>query len=110
VEEWKQARRDAGLSVPDDVPPPRERADYAVNVGAALPGEQRLKKWTEAACVAAVARYLAQLPWDKRSSKRGYDDWAKQQNPRAPASSNFDNCERGGWGNIRRKAMELATV
>ncbi len=105
MEEWKQGRRERGLAVPDGVPPLAERADYTVNIGAAPPGEQRLNQWTGDDCVAAVAHYLAQLPAGERSSKRDYDDWAKQQTPRAPASSNFDNCERGGWEAVRRKAI-----
>ncbi len=107
LEEWKRSRRDRGLPEPRVVEHVGGRGvkapNYAVDVGAARPGEHRLSKRTEEACVAAVARYLAQLPAGKRSSKRGYDDWAKQQNPRAPASSNFDT--RGGWETIRRKAI-----
>ncbi|MGO9763612.1 MAG: hypothetical protein ACLP1Q_20360 [Solirubrobacteraceae bacterium] len=107
LDEWKQSRRERGLPEPRVVQHVGGRGvkapDYAVNVGAARPDEQRLNKWTEETCAAAVARYLAQLPAGQRSTKRGYDDWAKQQTPRAPASSNFDI--RGGWETIRRKAI-----
>jgi hypothetical protein len=109
--DWKQSRRARGLPEPRVVEHVGGRGvkapDYTANVGAARPGERRLNQWTEEACVVSVQRYLAQLPSGKRSSKRGYDDWAKRQNPRAPASSNFD--PRGGWESIRRRAIANLT-
>jgi hypothetical protein len=101
VAAWKQGRRDRGLPVPDSPPPLAERADYGADVSAARHGERRRVQWTEADCVNAVARYLAQLPAGKRSTKRGYHDWTRDRDD-APAPSNFD--ARGGWEAIRRKA------
>ncbi len=110
VAAWKQRRREQGLPVPDSPPPLAERADYGavppapapgVGAPAARAGERRRVQWTEGDCVAAVARYLAQLPAGRRSTRRGYHDWTREQ-ARAPAPSAFD--ARGGWEAIRRKA------
>ena len=105
VEEWKDGRRARGLAVPVGPPPQAERPDYAVDVGAALPGERRQERqvYRLDGCVDAVARYLAQLPPGSRSTQRGYNDWARTQ-PDVPWASTFRL--HGGWARVRELAWE----
>jgi hypothetical protein len=78
------------------------RNDYSRDLYAALPGERRTDEWDRDACVAAVARYVAQLKSGERSTSRGYRDWAAQQE-HAPAMTTIQL--HGGWEAVRREAL-----
>lgn len=116
VAEWERGQHERGLP-PARVAPrragrpspkrPRTRTDdYAVDVGAARPGEHRVMgKWTRARCAAAVARYLAQLRPRERSTQRGYTDWTATQ-PRGNVPTMSTIQEHGGWETVRRAANE----
>ncbi len=109
VKLWRQRRQERGL------PEPRvserkggrgaKAPDYSANVGAARPGEQPHRgKWSdEEACIAWVARYLANLPKRERSTQDGYRRWASRH-PDAPSPSRF--AQHGGWEAVRRAAAE----
>lgn len=112
--EWRQLRRERGEPAPNIVKRrggrgadgrPLEAPNYSENVGAARPGEHLyMGKWTNVdACVEWVTRYLASLGPRQRSTQAGYTRWARQH-PSAPVMSTFD--QHGGWGAVRRKAME----
>ncbi len=108
IAEWVASRRDRGLSEPRVVKRIGGRGhkspDYSADVGAARAGERRLTKWTRADCTAAVARYLAQLPNGKRSTERGYSDWAATQpSGTTPAISRILALD--GWEVTRREAQ-----
>jgi hypothetical protein len=107
--EWMATRRELhGLSLaPRGVGAPRKgralpRRDYSRDVGAARPGERRTDEWDRDACVAAVARYVAQLRSGERSTSRGYRDWAAQQE-HAPVMTTIQR--HGGWEAVRRGAL-----
>lgn len=106
VAEWRQQRRDRGLSEPRVVnhrviPTP----DYSADVGAAKPGEYlHVGKWQdETLCVAWVAYHLASLPKGRKATADAYAAWANQI-PGAPRPNVF--LKHGGWSVIRRKAEE----
>lgn len=104
VAHWKAERRANTLPVPDGPPPFGERPDYAKDVGAARPGEKRLRNWMNIDdCVACVVRYLAQLSPGERSTKRRYGDWARGRAD-APSASAFD--QHGGWEAVRSIAVK----
>jgi hypothetical protein len=106
VAAWKEGRQSRGLDVPDGLPPRGQRPNYSRNVGAARPGERRRRDWSHAEdCVEVVMIYLADLG-SRRSSKRGYQDWASRRAD-APAPSAFD--QHGGWGRIRARALDAPT-
>jgi len=102
--EWKEHRTEQGLPVPSGPPPKAQRPDYTVDVGAGRPGERRAKDtWDDLdELVDWATRYLRQLA-GQRSSKRGYDDWARDQEG-APWSKTFDKF--GGWAAVRDAAWE----
>jgi hypothetical protein len=103
VDAWKEARRARGLDVPTDLPPRGKRPDYGRNVGAARAGERRRRDWSHIKdCVEIVMIYLSELG-SRRSSKRGYQDWAAGRDD-APSYSAFD--AHGGWGRVRARALE----
>ena len=103
VAEWKQQRAARGLGVPAGPPPLDQRPDYSRPVDAALPGESRRQDWSDIEdCLPHVLAYLAQLPSGARSTKRGYQEWARER-PDAPSSSSFD--AHGGWGQVRSLAL-----
>jgi hypothetical protein len=103
ISSWKDQRRRRGEDVPDGLPPLRQRPDYGRRVGAARPGERRLRDWSHIEdCVEIVLVYLHELG-SSRSSKRGYQAWAAARAD-APAYSAFD--QHGGWGRIRAIALE----
>lgn len=103
IHAWKQQRHERGQAVPERLPPLRQRPDYSRLVGAARPGERRLRSWTNIEdCIECVIAYLAELG-DTRSSKRGYQAWAAARRD-APSYSAFD--QHGGWGRIRTLALE----
>jgi len=105
VSAWKQERRERSLDVPVGPPARDQRPDYAQDVGAALPGEQRRHDWSNLEdCLPFIIAYLAQLPVDVRSTKRGYQTWAYTQEA-APHPSAFDQ-HGGGWGRLRTLAQE----
>jgi hypothetical protein len=107
VSEWKQMRAARGLDVPAGPPPLDQRPDYSRAVGAALPGETRRQDWSEVEdCVQHVVAYLAQLRTGERSTKRGYQEWAREH-PDAPSSSSFD--AHGGWERVRALALDRIT-
>jgi hypothetical protein len=104
VAEWKQQRAARGFDVPDGPPPLDERPDYSRAVGAALSGESRRQDWSNVEdCLPYVIAYLAQLRAGERSTKRGYQEWAREH-PDAPSSSSFDRY--GGWEGVRGAAQE----
>lgn len=103
VDEWRAQRTTRGLTTPDAPPPRAPRPDYTAKVAGALPSERRQLPWTREECVSAVARHVAQLSRDARgrlgkATKRGCDDWAKEQEGGVPRASAFDN--HGGWSNV----------
>jgi hypothetical protein len=104
VAAWKAARRARGLPVPDQPPPPKERADYSRDVGAAREGERRRHKWSDVEqCVTWMARYLEELPATARSTMRSYRDWTQDQDG-APAPDTL--IRHGGFEHVRRLAQE----
>jgi hypothetical protein len=103
VAEWKQQRAARDLDVPAGPPPLDQRPDYSRAVGAALPGETRQQDWSKIEdCLPYVIAYLRQLRAGERSTKRGYQEWAREQSD-APSSSSFD--QHGGWERVRREAQ-----
>ncbi|HTZ87561.1 MAG TPA: hypothetical protein VMB05_12910 [Solirubrobacteraceae bacterium] len=103
VSEWKQMRAARGLDVPAGPPPLDQRPDYSRAVGAALPGETRRQDWSDVEdCLPYVIAYLRQLRSGERSTKRGYQEWARER-PEAPSSSSFD--AHGGWDRVRALAL-----
>lgn len=110
-EAWVERRRAVGK--PDPKLPPHGkgrktsvRPDYSTRKGAPLPGERRRDFWDEASCVAAVTRYIAQLPPGKgsRSTSTGYRAWAAEQE-HAPVMTTIQyHC--GGWERARRAALK----
>lgn len=109
-EEWIERRRAAGE--PDPKPPPHARGrpaavrpDYSTNTGTPLPGERRRDFWDEDSCVAAVARYVAQLPPGKRSrsTSRGYRAWSAEQEHAPTMTTIRYHCK--SWEAARRKAL-----
>lgn len=81
--------------------------DYSRDVGAALAGESRRQDWSDVEdCLPHVLAYLVQLPAGARSTKRGYQEWAREH-PDAPASSSFD--AHGGWERVRGLALDQMT-
>jgi len=101
---WKAERRAHGLSVPEKPPPPKKRADYSRDVGAALPGEHLRHKWSDVEdCVLWMARYLEDVPAGARSTRRSYRDWTLRQDG-APAPET--HAQHGGFERIRRLAQE----
>lgn len=107
VKDWKDARTERGLTVPDGPPPKSERPDYTRDLGAALPGERRAKSaWADHdEVVAWVAQYLVQLKARDRVSQRAYDAWARQQHG-APWASVLKR--HGGWVAVREEAWQRA--
>jgi hypothetical protein len=104
VAEWKQQRTGRGLDVPAGPPPLDQRPDYTQPVGAALPGEQRRRDWSDLSeCLPFIIAYLEQLPAGARSTRLGYADWARTQTE-APAYSCFD--QHGGWERLRTLAYD----
>jgi hypothetical protein len=104
VAEWKQQRAARGLEVPIGPPPLDQRPDYARDVGAARPHENRRQDWSDITdCLPYVIAYLEQLPNGARSTKRDYQAWARKY-PGAPSPSSFD--WHGGWGRVRDLALE----
>jgi hypothetical protein len=110
-EEWGERRRAAGE--PDPKPPPHGkgrkaavRPDYSTNKGAPLPHERRRDRWDEDSCVAAVARYVAQLPPGKRarSTSRGYRAWAADQEHAPTMTTIRRHCK--SWEVARRAALK----
>ena len=104
VRDWKRAREENGLPVPDK-PPRRRVADYSRDVGAALPGEHwrhGKRRDDPGALVGWVRRYLEDLGPGERSTERGYEAWA-MRHPGAPRASVL--IKRGGWGHNRRAAQ-----
>jgi len=100
---WKDTRRARGDSVPNGPPPRHLRPDYSVSVGAARPGERRRRDWSDIEnCLPYVMAYLAQIPSGARSTKRGYQAWAREQAD-APHPSAFD--QHRGWGRLRALAQ-----
>lgn len=76
-------------------------------MGAALAGESRRQDWSDVEdCLPHVLAYLVQLPAGARSTKRGYQEWAREH-PDAPASSSFD--AHGGWERVRGLALDQMT-
>lgn len=101
---WKDQRRARELAVPIGPPPRSERPDYAQPIGAALPGEQRRRDWSNINdCLPFVIAYLEQLPAGARSTKLGYADW-ERTHPDAPSPSCLD--QHGGWNWLRTLAYE----
>ncbi len=105
LREWKDRRREQGLSVPDGPPPKRQRPDYSLDVGAALPRERRGRKaWDDIDELAQwVARYIDELPRSVSPNQRGYDAWARE-NAGAPWSSNCG--PHGGWSAVLKRARK----
>jgi hypothetical protein len=110
TEEWIERRRAAGE--PDPKLPPHGRGrrttvrpDYSTKKGAPLPGERRRDLWDRDSCVAAVARYIAQLPPGKhsRSTSRGYRAWAAEQEHAPPMTTIQERCK--SWEAARREAL-----
>jgi hypothetical protein len=102
VADWRAQRAARGLTSPDALPPRAERPDYTLKVDGALPGERRQLPRTREECVDAVERYVAQLPRDAKgrpgkATKRGYDDWAREQGG-TPRASIFD--DHNGWSSV----------
>lgn len=104
VAEWKQDRAARGLDVPAGPPPLDQRPDYSQDVGAARTGETRRQDWSRLEdCLPHVLAYLAQLAAGERSTKRGYQEWAREH-PHAPSTSSFD--AHGGWERVRGLALD----
>jgi sulfite reductase beta subunit-like hemoprotein len=104
VAAWKAERRAQGLPVPEKPPPPKARADYSRDVGAALPGERLRHKWRDVEdCVAWMVRYLEDVPAGARSTSRSYRDWTLRQDG-APAPDTL--IQHGGFERVRRLAQE----
>jgi hypothetical protein len=104
--EWWERRRAAGWPEPNVKGGGRrggKAADFPTHVGAALPGERRTDEWDRDSCIAAVARYLAQLGSGERSTSRGYRDWASAQE-HAPVMTTLQL--HGGWEAVRRAALK----
>jgi hypothetical protein len=73
---WKAERIDRGLLAPDLPPPKRDRPDYGVDIGAALPGERRgVRRWTREMLEPWVDRFLDELPAGARPTQRAWRDW-----------------------------------
>ena len=106
LRQWRKRRRAAGVSTARAVRHKGGRGnqapDYSLDVGAALPGERRTDEWDRDSCVAAVARYVAQLGPGERSTSRGYRDWASRQE-HAPVMTTIQR--HGGWEAVRRAAL-----
>ncbi|MGA9314754.1 MAG: hypothetical protein WBV77_09010 [Solirubrobacteraceae bacterium] len=109
VAEWRKLRADAGLSAPRIVKyrrgPGVKGPDWSVDVGAARLGEYPvLGKWSDKnVCADWVARYLATLQRDERSTARAYQAWVRK-NHGAPDLDRF--VQHGGWDKVRRKAQK----
>ncbi len=110
TEAWIKRRRDAKL--PDPKPPHGRgrrttvRPDYSTKKGTPLPGERRRDHWDRNSCIAAVARYIAQLPPGKRSrsTSRGYRAWATEQEHAPVMTTIREHC--GSWEAARRAALK----
>jgi hypothetical protein len=106
-EEWREQRRVSGLPEPRVVKRVGGRGikapDYSRDLGAARPSERRRDKWSRDDCIAYVARYLAQLDLNERSTSRGYRDWTSAQEI-APVMTTIQR--HGGWEAVRRLAQE----
>jgi hypothetical protein len=88
VAQWKKEREAKGLPCPAGPPPLSERPDYAKPVGAGRPEERRPRSWTSIdKCLSHVTAYLGQLPTGERSTRDGYERWAKQQNAASRSAS-----------------------
>jgi hypothetical protein len=106
---WIERRREDGL--PEPKPPSHARGrstawpDYSTKKGKPLPGERRRDHWDRDSCVAAVARYIAQLPPGKRSrsSSRGYRAWAVEQEHAPVMTTIRYHCK--SWEKARRAAL-----
>jgi hypothetical protein len=110
-EEWVERRRAAGEPDPKLPPhgkgrPMAVRPDYSANKGAPLPGERRRDRWDKESCVAAVARYVAQLPPRERagSTSRGYRAWAAEQEHAPTMTTIRERCK--SWEATRRAALK----
>lgn len=87
-------------------PATQERpAEYARDVGAALPGERRARKAGVPTdeLVEWVEMYLRALPTNARASQRGYNAWARTVDG-APWASRFRNYS--GWSAVLAAARE----
>ncbi len=104
LEQWKAARKARGLPVPEKPPPPKARADYSLDVGAAREGEYRRHKWADVEhCITWMVSYLEGLPATTRSTMRSYRDWAGHQDG---APSQHSLAQHGGFERVRRLAQE----
>lgn len=104
VAKWKRWRTEQGLPVPDDTPPIEERPDYTKDMGAARPGERRLKPWNNIEdCLPHVIAYIEQLPPRQLSSAKGYNRWSSRH-PDAPYDGELR--QHGGWLAFRQLAHE----
>jgi hypothetical protein len=106
--EWEERRCEQGLPparvVDRRIGRRRGCPDYSRNVGAARPGEEPYKRKGRdpAVCVTWIARYIAELGTRERSTKCGYEAWARRH-PGAPRAPTF--ARHGGWEKLRRKAQ-----
>lgn len=110
-EQWIERRREAGEPDPKPAPHGRGRRttvrpDYSTKRGAPLPGQRRSDYWDYDSCVAAVARYIAQLPPGKRarSTSRDYRVWVVEQEHAPPMATIQRHCK--SWEAARRAALE----
>lgn len=112
-EEWIERRHATGE--PDRKLPPHgkgrpttARPDYSTNKGAPLPGERRRDRWDKESCVAAVARYVAQLPPRERarSTSRGYRAWVAEQEHAPTMTTIQERCK--SWEAARRAALKYS--
>jgi hypothetical protein len=65
--------------------------------------ERRRDHWDHDSCVAAVARYIAQLPPGKRFTSRDYRVWGAQQEHAPPMTTIQNYCK--SWEAARRDAL-----
>jgi hypothetical protein len=105
IEAWKVERRANDLPAPNGPKPELRSADLMSDVGAAKPGERRLRYHRSFEfCVAWVVRYLESLAPGERPSQRRYRAWARAHED-APGPSTF-NRRYGGWVEVRDAAWK----
>lgn len=82
----RERRQSAGLEMPEAPPPRGDRPDYSQQAGVERPVLETSHRYSREDCIAALARFLAQLPTGRRPTQRAYRDWAKGK-PATPTAS-----------------------
>jgi hypothetical protein len=89
----RERRDSAGLQTPLAPPPLNDRPNYAQSAGVERVVLETSRRYSREECVAALARFLAELPAGRRPTQRAYRDWAKGK-PATPTASTLQRFGR----------------